>query len=66
MPRLEGATPEVASAPVTEGFHTPEEELAYLRERVRIKENELEGHGTSFERDRLAKREVTHYQYTPP
>ncbi len=65
MPRLEGATPEVASASVTEGFHTPEEELAYLRERVRIKESELEGHGTSFERDRLAKREVTHYQDTP-
>ncbi len=65
MPRLEGTTPEANSDDAVERFRTPEEELVYLRERVRIKESELETHKTDFERNRLAKREITHYQDTP-
>jgi len=65
MPKLEGTVPEVAQASSSERFHTPEEELAYLRERVRLKETELETHKTDFERNRLAKREITHYQDVP-
>ncbi len=58
MSTLEESTP-------VERFRSPEEELAYLRERVRIKETELESEKSPFERDRIAKREVLHYQDTP-
>jgi len=61
MSRLENVPP----AHSAERFHTPEEELAYLRERVRIKETELEEHKTEFESDRIAKREIREYQDTP-
>jgi hypothetical protein len=42
-------------------FRTTEEELSYLRDRVREKERELDLEGSSFERTRLARREVKHY-----
>jgi hypothetical protein len=71
MPELEkGAVDKVValtSAPITEKFSSPEEELAYLRERIRRKESELEKHNhqASFERARLANREIVEYQDTP-
>ena len=42
-------------------FKSPEEELAYLRERVREKEQELETVPNRLESDRIAKREVAAY-----
>ena len=41
-----------------EKFKSPEEELEYLRERVREKEQEMEIAPNKFEKDRLVKREV--------
>src|SRR5262245_4885595 len=52
-----------AAAP--EKFKTPQEELQYLRDRVREKERELESVPTRFEQDRLAKREVAEYGNVP-
>ena len=67
MSGLEGATPEAAApASSAERFHTPEEELAYLRERVRVKEEELENEKSRFEKDRIAKREIASYQDVEP
>ncbi len=54
--------------PISHGagkFKSPEEELAYLRERVREKEAEMETPGNRFESDRIAKREVAVYGDTP-
>lgn len=65
MPSAKEATPAVAAASTAERFRTPEEELAYLRERVRLKQEELENNSSSFEKERLAKREVVTYQDTP-
>ncbi|MDP2650000.1 MAG: hypothetical protein Q8P16_00350, partial [bacterium] len=69
MPEREGGvqTQEELSVPVSlpERFTTPEEELAYLRERVRLKERELENRPDSFERARIAHREVRNYEDTP-
>jgi len=48
-----------------EKFKSPEEELAYLRERVREKEAELEAPKNRFEGDRIAKREVAEYAQVP-
>src|SRR3989344_4897624 len=45
-------------------FKDPEEDLAFLRARVAEKEQELET-SNSFERDRIAKREVQEYAATP-
>jgi hypothetical protein len=42
-------------------FKSPEEELAYLRERVREKEGELEAPRNRAESDRIARREVAAY-----
>ncbi|PIR82795.1 hypothetical protein COU20_00505 [Candidatus Kaiserbacteria bacterium CG10_big_fil_rev_8_21_14_0_10_59_10] len=56
---------EKARAAAVEKFRTPEEELAYLRERVREQEEALELSGERFERDRIAKREVRSYADTP-
>ena len=53
-------------AATQEKFRSPEEELAYLRERVREKEQELETAPNQFERDRIAKREVAAYAETHP
>lgn len=46
-------------------FKSPEEELAFLRERVAEKERELETEGNAFEKERIAKREVAEYSATP-
>lgn len=46
-------------------FKSPEEELQYLRERVREKEQELEAAPNRFESDRIAKREVAEYAQVP-
>lgn len=47
-------------------FKSPEEELAYLRERVREKEQALEAAPSRLESDRIAKREVAAYAETHP
>ena len=47
-------------------FKSPEEELAYLRERVAEKEAEMETQGSRFESDRIAKREIATYASLPP
>lgn len=49
----------------TERFNSPEEELAYLRERVKSKEREMNADSSRFERARIAKREVQEYQAVP-
>lgn len=49
----------------SEKFKTPEEELAYLREKVAQKERELEVPTNKFESDRIAKREVVAYADAP-
>lgn len=54
-----------ADGTAPEKFKSPEEELAYLRERVREKEAEMETPGSRFESDRIAKREVAAYADTP-
>jgi hypothetical protein len=46
-------------------LRTPQEELAYLRERVRSKERELELRDDRFESDRIAKREIVNYGSVP-
>ncbi|MBI5456789.1 TraM recognition domain-containing protein [Candidatus Kaiserbacteria bacterium] len=46
-------------------FKTPEEELAYLRDRVKQKEEELETAGNKLEQERIAKREIAEYAATP-
>jgi len=54
--------------PISDGarkFKSPEEELAYLRERVKEKEAQLEAPENRFEGDRIAKREVAEYSQTP-
>src|SRR3989344_390794 len=56
-----GERPRVAS----EKFRTPHEELEYLRQRVREKEEELELPKNRFEQDRIAKREVKEYAERP-
>lgn len=49
---------------VSEKFTSPQEELAYLRERVREKERELEV-PSRLESDRIAKREIIQYAAVP-
>jgi hypothetical protein len=46
-------------------FQSAEEELAYLREQVAAKEQLLNLQPSSFERDRIAKREIAEYAATP-
>src|SRR3990167_1499960 len=48
-----------------EKFKSAEEELAYLRERVREKEAEMETPDNRFEKDRIARREVATYAELP-
>ena len=48
-----------------EKFRSPEEELAYLRERVREKESEMEVSENRLESDRIARREVATYAEQP-
>ncbi len=47
-------------------FKSPEEELEYLRDRVREKEEEIETAPNRFESDRIAKRELTSYAEEHP
>src|SRR3989344_87939 len=59
--------------PMTEKLHTaapekfksPQEELAYLRQRVAEKEHELESAPNQFEKDRITKREIEQYAAIP-
>jgi hypothetical protein len=46
-------------------FKNPEEELAYLREQVRVKEEELALPKNRFESDRIAKKEIVEYAQVP-
>jgi hypothetical protein len=46
-------------------FKSVEEELAYLRERVREKESQLEMPKNRFESDRIARRELAAYAEAP-
>ncbi len=57
--------PRPAGGAVLEKFKSPEEELAYLRARVREKEAEMEAPKNRFESDRIARREVASYADTP-
>lgn len=50
---------------VKEKSRLPEEELSYLRSRVRAKEEELGIPRSRFESDRIAKREISAYASTP-
>jgi hypothetical protein len=52
-------------AAASERFKSPEEELAYLRERVAQKERELDVSHNAFESGRIAKREIAHYADQP-
>lgn len=54
--------PKVASP---EKFKSPEEELQYLRDKVAEKEREIESAPNRFEKDRIAKRELTEYAEVP-
>ncbi|MBI2612281.1 ATP-binding protein [Candidatus Kaiserbacteria bacterium] len=54
-----------APAESLQKFKSPEEELAYLRERVKEKEQQLEAAPNRFESDRIAKREVAEYAQVP-
>ncbi len=49
----------------TEKFKSAEEELAYLRDQVAQKERELSLQSGSFEKDRIAKREIAQYADIP-
>ena len=65
-PAMEKARPPAGGASVAvEKFKSPEEELAYLRKRVKEKESELEMPGNRFEGDRIAKREIAEYAQIP-
>lgn len=50
---------------VARKFQSPEEELAYLRERIKQKEKDMNVSGDEFEHKRIAHREVREYQDTP-
>src|ERR1700722_20669602 len=63
MPPATMERPKVAS---TEKFKSPQEEIAYLREKVAEKERELETGPNRFEKDRIAKREIAEYAEHPP
>lgn len=65
-PRSTSERPLRPSADAPEKFKSPEEELAFLREQVKQKEQELEVQGNRFESDRIAKKEVALYAEKPP
>ncbi|MDO8482005.1 MAG: TraM recognition domain-containing protein [bacterium] len=58
-------TSERLHAHAQEKFKSPEEELAYLRERVSEKERELDTPKNRIESDRIAKREIAQYAAIP-
>ncbi|MDB5187572.1 MAG: hypothetical protein JWO50_92 [Candidatus Kaiserbacteria bacterium] len=49
----------------TEKFSSPQEEIAYLREQVQRQQEKLSVPDTSFDHDRLARREVMEYGEVP-
>jgi hypothetical protein len=51
--------------PRAEKLRTPEEELAYLREQVALKERELSVQPSVFEKERITKREIAQYADAP-
>ena len=55
-----------ARAPETSKFRTPQEEIAYLRERIKQKEQELALPEANFEQERIAKREIARYADMAP
>ncbi len=57
--------PERPRAAAPEKFKSPEEELHYLRERVREQEKALDVHPNTHETERIAKREVASYAEVP-
>lgn len=59
------STAERPRAATPEKFRSPEEELLYLRERVREQESALESAPNRFERERIAKREIATYAEVP-
>ena len=59
-----GERPRVA-APEATKFKSPQEELAFLREQVKEKEQQLEAGQNRGESDRIAKREIAAYAQTP-
>jgi hypothetical protein len=61
-PRSIGERPRSAGP---EKFKSPEEELAYLRERVALQEKALETPESRTESDRIAKREIAAYAEAP-
>lgn len=56
---------ERSSSAEKKSFASPEEELAYLREKVREKEFELEHATNPMERERIARREIAEYEEVP-
>src|SRR5580698_10179356 len=60
------ATMERQRAASLDKFKSPEEEIAYLREKVAEKERELETGPNRFEKDRIAKREIAEYAELVP
>jgi hypothetical protein len=62
---MEGALRQSADAASTK-FKSPEEELAYLREQVKLKEAQLETVGNTLETERIAAREVAAYAEVHP
>ncbi|MBI4068139.1 TraM recognition domain-containing protein [Candidatus Kaiserbacteria bacterium] len=55
-----------ARAPEAQKFRTPQEEIAYLRERIKEKEQELDLPESNFESERIAKREIQRYADMSP
>ncbi len=65
MPRTGIAERPRLAATETPKFRSAEEEIAYLRERVRSKEAQLELRESEIETNRVAKREIAAYSRTP-
>lgn len=61
-PRVSG---ERLRAPAPEKFRSPEEELAYLRQRVAEQEKALDVPQNQFEKERIARKEIAGYADTP-
>lgn len=68
MPKTSSGSRFEAGRPISNGagkFKSPEEELAYLRERVKAQELELDVPANRFETDRIARRELQKYEDAP-
>lgn len=62
---MEPKGPFVAVAETQQKFRSPEEEIAYLKERIAQKEKELDLPPNDFEKERVARREIVQYAETP-